>query len=143
MDRIAELLSRINDLNAEELEELAGLIDSEFASLDAADPTPETIASLQTVVDAAEQVAAERTRRTEEAEAAATRAEELRSRMHAIQGEGGSAEGDEGDGSTAEGETTEGDESGEGDGAGTDAGEQAGAPTASAPKPRHPGAAPR
>jgi len=133
MDRIAELLSRINDLNAEELEELAGLIDSEFASLDAADPTPETIASLQTVVDAAEQVAAERTRRTEEAEAAATRAEELRSRMHAIQGEGGSAEGDEGDGSTAEGETTEGDESGEGDGAGTDAGEQAGAPTASAP----------
>jgi hypothetical protein len=81
MDRIAELLARLQDLSPEELVELQGLIDTEFDRLAAEDENAETIGELGKVVEAAETAAAEVSRRAEVAEETARAAEELRSRM--------------------------------------------------------------
>lgn len=103
MNEIADLLSRLVDLNADEITHLLGLISEQYERVDdeSKDNPAAAIAEMQSLVEAKEQVKAEQTRRAEEAQAAQQAAEELRARMAATDAEPDETnapdEGDEGD----------------------------------------------
>lgn len=59
MDRIAELIARLTDLTADELTELRDLIATEATALDDAETTPETVAAVEHLADALDQVVVE------------------------------------------------------------------------------------
>jgi hypothetical protein len=65
MDRIRELLERLNNLTGEELTELRGLIVTEFNSLDEQDATAEIVSAQTELAAAATSVQAEEAKRTE------------------------------------------------------------------------------
>jgi len=65
LTRINDLSGRIGELTADELAELGNLLAEEIDAAASAEPTDEILGHINTVADAAEQVAAERTRRDE------------------------------------------------------------------------------
>jgi hypothetical protein len=81
MDRINELLARLTELTDEEMAELNGLLDAEVDRLADEDVTEETVAALDVVADARDQVTAEVTSRTEAQAALETRREASLNRL--------------------------------------------------------------
>lgn len=122
MDRINELLAKLGELTADELTELAGLIQARAAELsgEGSDLTDDDIAELQELADAADKVRAEEATREE---AAAQRAQAAEDALARINPEAAADQGTDGDG-TGDGEG-EGEGTGDGDGTGEGEGEGA------------------
>jgi len=83
LTRINDLSGRIGELTADELTELGNLLADEIDAAAAAEPTDEILGHINTVADAAEQVAAERTRRDEVAAEQTARRDEALGRAQA------------------------------------------------------------
>ena len=82
MDRIAQLLARLNDLSPEELTELIAEIDKEFDErAGIAEPTPAQVADMKTLVEAAGQVRGKVAEREAEKAAAIEEAAALKAQM--------------------------------------------------------------
>lgn len=95
MDRIRELLQSLTQLSAEDLEELRGLILTEFDRVDGEATTPENVALLQELADAGEQVQAESGNREAAQAQAEADAQAARDRIAAITNSGEEDETDE------------------------------------------------
>lgn len=67
MDRIADMLGRLGELDPTELDELENSVLSEFDSVEKQDPTRDIVDRMNQLADAAEAIRGERTRRDEEA----------------------------------------------------------------------------
>ncbi len=83
LTRINDLSGRIGELTADELAELGNLLADEIDAAASAEPTDEILGHINTVADAAEQVAAERTRRDEVAAEQTARRDEALGRAQA------------------------------------------------------------
>lgn len=81
MDRINELLNRVQDLTPDELNELKQLILDQFDSLDGSDVTPDTVDQMTSLADALDSVSAELTSREEQAAELSRRRDEAVSRV--------------------------------------------------------------
>lgn len=101
MDRIRELLGRLSDLNADELEELRGLIVTEADAADGEAVTPESVALLNELADAGDKVMAEQQTRADAQAQAEADATSARERLNAVRG---TPEGEGEEGSEAEAE---------------------------------------
>ena len=83
MDRIQELLTRLADLSDAEIAELEGLILSEFDSVEAEEPTNDSVERMVRLADALDSVRGEVGRRNERAQELAQQASEASARVHA------------------------------------------------------------
>ena len=83
MDRIQELLTRLADLSDAEIAELEGLILSEFDSVEAEEPTNDSVERMVGLADALDSVRGEVGRRNERAQELAQQASDASARVHA------------------------------------------------------------
>ncbi len=93
MDRIRELLGRLAELNAEELEELRGLVLAEADRLEDEPTTPENVALLNELAEAGEQVVAEAGAREAAQAQAEADAQAARERIAVVRGGNDDEEG--------------------------------------------------
>lgn len=84
MEEIQDLLSRLESLTAEEIGRLTDLINGAYDTANEAESTPETVATMRGLVDAATTVRGEQTRREEAAAAAQAEADAIRAEMDAL-----------------------------------------------------------
>jgi hypothetical protein len=87
MDAIRELLDRLDTLTADELADLRTKVFAEADTLLDGEETPETVAALNELAEAGEQVKAQETTRAEQAAAQAAEAQAARDRIQAARGE--------------------------------------------------------
>jgi hypothetical protein len=110
MDEIRELLQNLNQLSAEDLERLRGLIVAQFDAVDKEPTTPENVALLNELADAGEAVQAEGSEREAAQAQAEADKEAARQRIAAISGNGDEepeAEAETAEEAEAEAETAE------------------------------------
>ena len=81
MDRIQELLTRLADLSDAEIAELEGLILAEFDSVEAEEPTNDSVERMVSLADALDSVRSEVGRRNDHAEELAQKAAEATARV--------------------------------------------------------------
>jgi len=90
-EQTLQLLSNLSECSPEQLEQVTKALDDAFDDLagdESKKPTPQEAASMTELVEAREGVAAEQARRVEADAAAQQQAEELRSRMKLVRGDG-------------------------------------------------------
>jgi hypothetical protein len=102
MDEIRELLQNLNQLSAEDLERLRGLIVAKFDEVDKEATTPENVAALNELADAGEQVQAEGKARDDAQAQAEADKEAARQRIAAVNGNAEEEEAEESETPAAE-----------------------------------------